>query len=120
MQLALRLRNDGGLVEVVPYAHAAGEHLVALRQALPFSLSDEQEAAFQDILHDMCDGGRVMNRLLLGDVGTGKTAVAAARWLSRPIRALSPALWRLRACWRANMPIRPAPCSPRLACLGRS
>ncbi|MBS5234614.1 MAG: DEAD/DEAH box helicase, partial [Collinsella sp.] len=63
--------------EVVPYAHTAGEHLVALRQALLFSLSDEQEAAFQDILHDMCDDTRVMNRLLLGDVGTGKTAVAA-------------------------------------------
>ena len=77
LQLALRLRNDGGLVEVAPYAHAAGEHLAALKQALPFSLSDEQEAAFQDILRDMCDGGRVMNRLLLGDVGTGKTAVAA-------------------------------------------
>ena len=77
LQLALRLRNDGGMVDVVPYAHAAGEHLTALKQALPFSLSDEQEAAFQDILHDMCDGGRVMNRLLLGDVGTGKTAVAA-------------------------------------------
>ena len=76
LQLALRLRNDGGLVDVVPYAHTAGEHLAALKQALPFSLSDEQEAAFQDILHDMCDGGRVMNRLLLGDVGTGKTAVA--------------------------------------------
>ena len=77
LQLALRLRNDGGLVEVVPYAHTAGEHLAALKQALPFSLSDEQEAAFQDILHDMCDDTRVMNRLLLGDVGTGKTAVAA-------------------------------------------
>ena len=77
LQLALRLRNDGGLVDVVPYAHTAGEHLAVLKQALPFSLSDEQEAAFQDILHDMCDGGRVMNRLLLGDVGTGKTAVAA-------------------------------------------
>lgn len=77
LQLALRLRNDGGLVDVVPYAHTAGEHLAALKQALPFSLSDEQEAAFQDILRDMCDGGRVMNRLLLGDVGTGKTAVAA-------------------------------------------
>lgn len=77
LQLALRLRNDGSLVDVVPYAHAAGEHLAALKQALPFSLSDEQEAAFQDILRDMCDGGRVMNRLLLGDVGTGKTAVAA-------------------------------------------
>ena len=77
LQLALRLRNDGGLVDVVPYAHTAGEHLAALKQALPFSLSDEQEVAFQDILRDMCDGGRVMNRLLLGDVGTGKTAVAA-------------------------------------------
>ena len=77
LQLALRLRNDGGLVDVVPYAHTAGEHLAALKQALPFSLSDEQEAAVQDILRDMCDGGRVMNRLLLGDVGTGKTAVAA-------------------------------------------
>ena len=77
LQLALRLRNDGGLVDVVPYAHTAGEHLAALKQALPFSLSDEQDAAFQDILRDMCDGGRVMNRLLLGDVGTGKTAVAA-------------------------------------------
>ena len=115
LQLALRLRNDGGLVEVVPYAHAAGEHLVALRQALPFSLSDEQEAAFQDILHDMCDGGRVMNRLLLGDVGTGKTAVAACALAVAAIRELSPALWRLRACWRVNMPIRPAPCSRRLA-----
>jgi len=77
LQLALRLRNDSGLVDVVPYAHTAGEHLAALKHALPFSLSDEQEAAFQDILRDMCDGGRVMNRLLLGDVGTGKTAVAA-------------------------------------------
>ena len=77
LQLALRLRNDGGLVDVAPYAHTAGDRLAALKQALPFSLSDEQEAAFQDILRDMCDGGRVMNRLLLGDVGTGKTAVAA-------------------------------------------
>ena len=112
LQLALRLRNDGGLVDVVPYAHAAGEHLAALKQALPFSLSDEQEAAFQDILRDMCDGGRVMNRLLLGDVGTGKTAVAAC---ALPIAARRPALWRPRACWRVNMPIRPAPCSRRLA-----
>ena len=120
LQLALRLRNDGGLVEVAPYAHAAGEHLAALKEALPFSLSVEQEAAFQDILHDMCDGGRVMNRLLLATSVPARRPSPPARWLSRPIRALSPALWRLRACWRANMPIRPAPCSRRLACPGRS
>ena len=77
-------------------------------KALPFSLSDEQEAAVEDILGDMCDADRVMNRLLLGDVGTGKTAVAASRLPSRRIRVLSRALWRLRACLRVNMPIRPA------------
>ncbi|MFR3877768.1 MAG: hypothetical protein ACLTYW_06085 [Collinsella sp.] len=80
LQLALRLRNDGGLVEVVLYAHTAGEHLVALKQALPFSLSDEQEAAFQ-IFCMICAMARVMNRLLLGDVGTGKTPLPPVRWL---------------------------------------
>ncbi len=76
LQLALRLRNDGDLLDVAPFAHSVGAHVRAMRQALPFALSDEQEAAVADILGDMCDVGHVMNRLLLGDVGTGKTAVA--------------------------------------------
>lgn len=119
LQLALRLRNDGGLVDVVPYAHTAGEHLGALKQALPFSLSDEQEAAFQDILHDMCDGGRVMNRLLLGDVGTGKTAVAACALAVAADSGTQACVMAPTACWRANMPIRPALCSRRPACPGQ-
>ena len=76
LQLALRLRNDGDLLDVAPFAHSVGAHVRAMRDALPFALSDEQEAAVADILGDMCDAGHVMNRLLLGDVGTGKTAVA--------------------------------------------
>ena len=76
LQLALRLRNDVNLLDVQPIAHVAGPHVAALRAALPFSLSDEQEAAASQILADMENGSRVMNRLLLGDVGTGKTAVA--------------------------------------------
>lgn len=76
LQLALRLRNDGDLLDVTPFAHSSGAHVRAMRKALPFSLSDEQEAAVDDVLGDMCDAGHVMNRLLLGDVGTGKTAVA--------------------------------------------
>ena len=32
LQLALRLRNDGGMVGVVPYAHTAGEHLATSRR----------------------------------------------------------------------------------------
>ncbi len=76
LQLALRLRAGAGLVKVSPRAHVPGAFVERVRQALPWSLSDEQEAAVADILNDMADGSRVMNRLLMGDVGTGKTAVA--------------------------------------------
>lgn len=76
LQLALRLRNDVNLLDVMPLKHRVGEHVQRLRAALPFHLSDEQDQAVSEILDDMCDGTHVMNRLLLGDVGTGKTAVA--------------------------------------------
>lgn len=77
LQLALRLRNDVNLLDVPATAHRVLDHVRALRDALPFELTREQDAAVADILGDMADGSRVMNRLLLGDVGTGKTAVAA-------------------------------------------
>lgn len=76
LQLALRLRNDVNLLKVTPCVHTIGTHVEALRAALPFALSDEQELAVQEILTDMTNPSRIMNRLLLGDVGTGKTAVA--------------------------------------------
>lgn len=77
LQLALlaRRRIDVGGYE--PKRHATeGRHLSALLAALPFELTGEQEDAVSDILADMA-APRIMNRLLLGDVGTGKTAVCA-------------------------------------------
>lgn len=42
----------------------------------PFTLTNDQQRAIEDIVRDL-SSGRAMNRLLLGDVGSGKTAVAA-------------------------------------------
>ena len=45
--------------------------------ALPFIMTDGQRHAVEEITADLC-GDVPMNRLLQGDVGSGKTAVAAA------------------------------------------
>lgn len=45
---------------------------------LPFDPTNAQKKAVSDCIHDMSSDKITMNRLLQGDVGSGKTAVAAA------------------------------------------
>lgn len=76
LQVALAARRDAELPGVHPVSHAVdGPALGRVRAAMPFPLTEDQAGAVDDILADMA-AGKPMSRLLLGDVGTGKTAVA--------------------------------------------
>lgn len=83
---------------------------------LPFSPTGAQRRAMEDMAADLASG-RAMNRLVQGDVGSGKTAVAAfgglevrPKWL--PMRPDG----RLPSCWRSSTPGRWTACSPQSGC----
>jgi ATP-dependent DNA helicase RecG len=71
----LRQKRDWKSAEAKRFSVQDG-WLVARISALPFTLTNVQQKAIQDIRADF-DSGTPMNRLLQGDVGSGKTVVAA-------------------------------------------
>ena len=68
------MRGQRNKAAAQPYVCAQMEAFYA---ALRFSLTGAQQSAISDILRDLASGA-VMNRLVQGDVGSGKTIVAAA------------------------------------------
>lgn len=69
-QLKERRKADTGIV-------FAQNGLDAFYETLPFAPTGAQQRAIMEIASD-CSSGRPMNRLVQGDVGSGKTVVAAA------------------------------------------
>lgn len=77
LQLALAMRRRDLKSEARGLDHALGGDLVEqFTKSLPFELTAGQKKAISDIERDM-SSGRPMNRLIEGDVGSGKTIVAA-------------------------------------------
>lgn len=77
LQLFLMLEGDSRAEGANPVRHKVdGDHMERLASAIPFDLTDEQQKAKGEILASMA-ADKVANHMLLGDVGTGKTVVAA-------------------------------------------
>ena len=65
--------------------------IVQFIAGLPFELTKAQQKAYREIIADM-NSGRVMQRLLEGDVGSGKTIVAVLAMLHAAMNGLQAAI----------------------------
>jgi ATP-dependent DNA helicase RecG len=73
--LAYRKKNIDTLANGISFHVTKGGLPRKLLESLPFQLTDSQENVLKEIIHDM-QLRKPMNRLLQGDVGSGKTIVA--------------------------------------------
>lgn len=75
-QLSMRVHYRKRQQRTAPKLKSKGHYTSALLQALPFALTEAQQKVLREISHDLTQP-HPMQRLLQGDVGSGKTVVAA-------------------------------------------
>src|SRR5262249_12398590 len=75
--LALRRRSTRKATSSIRFDFDPDRLQSELDRLLPFPLTSAQQRAIREIANDL-QSGRAMNRLLQGDVGSGKTVVALA------------------------------------------
>ena len=76
LQLGLLNLKEKGKVEDVGIQFTTDEHIEDFTSNLAFELTGAQKKVWQEIKSDM-ESNKAMNRLVQGDVGSGKTVVAA-------------------------------------------
>jgi ATP-dependent DNA helicase RecG len=101
-QLALSLMREHQRRSVGRPRHGDGRITAKLRGALPFRLTQSQEAAIADITADLGRRERML-RLLQGDVGSGKTVVALFAAATAIEAGGRPRSWPQPSFWCGNM-----------------
>lgn len=77
LQLALAIKKKDIKFKNTAFSHRLRGALIdSFKKIIPFELTEAQKKAITDIERDM-SSGKPMNRLLEGDVGSGKTVVAS-------------------------------------------
>ncbi|SHF35922.1 ATP-dependent DNA helicase RecG [Caloramator proteoclasticus] len=76
LQLGLQYFKKSISSDLTAYPIQLSDKLKDLKEALPFELTNAQSRAVREILLDM-KKNKPMNRLVQGDVGSGKTVIAA-------------------------------------------
>lgn len=89
--LALAEKKAHHSAERARFVIEAHPEVAALVEKLPFQLTEGQKVAVQDITADL-RSGFVMNRLVQGDVGSGKTIVAFLAMLETALSGYQAAL----------------------------
>lgn len=75
LQLLLKNRQHKAKIKGFPFSSVGDYFNSFYNQFLPFELTNAQKRVLKEIRHDLGTGAQ-MNRLLQGDVGSGKTMVA--------------------------------------------
>ena len=115
-QLSMRFAYRRRRTREAPVLKVNGPLLRAFLENLPFRLTKAQTRAMNDVLHDLRKP-HPMQRLLQGDVGSGKTVIAAIACLAAvdsgaqaavmaPTEILSEQHWRKFNEWLAPLGVR--------------
>lgn len=73
--LSVRLLKDKKQDKKSPYPIVLKEEVEQFKNRLPYALTGAQEKVLSEVYADLSGGG-IMNRLIQGDVGSGKTIIA--------------------------------------------
>ena len=75
--LSVRLLKDKKVDKASPCPFKIDNQIRGLEQRLPYSLTNAQKKVLDEVYRDL-SGGHIMNRLIQGDVGSGKTIIAVS------------------------------------------